>query len=157
MSVKMLSMNLAGSKKLSEILQARDLAPHTLHLAGGLHHPQLYITRTEQGRPAGHSTRGNQNENATKPDGNLEKESEINLEDLHFIFSAQDTAILPFYACFLHTSVKKWSTVSLNHTPLGINSPQCGRYQTQPDVRLYHMMQDCTKIPVVFRHQDIYL
>jgi len=39
MSVKMLSMNLAGSKKLSEILQARDLAPRAPHLAEGVTPP----------------------------------------------------------------------------------------------------------------------
>lgn len=104
------------------------------------HHPPLYITRTRQGRPAGHGTRGDRNKSAAKPDGNLEKASEMNLEDLHFIFSVQDMAIFLFVPYFLPTSAKKGATVThhwvLSSSPWHVPNP--ARCEPILHVRLWH-------------------
>lgn len=117
MSVTMLSMNLAGSKKLSEILQARDLAPRTPQLAEGGYTTHRCISpgqsRAGQLGTAQEETKMKMLLNQME----ILKKSEINLEDLHFIiFSTQDTAIFPFYVCFLHVCEEMVNSPTESHT-----------------------------------------
>lgn len=93
------STNLAERGKLSEILQGWDLAKRILCLAGWVTAESTTLRCISPGHsgagqlgPAQEETTKNAI-NAAKPDGNLEKESETNPEDLHFFL---------FHARFVH-------------------------------------------------------